>query len=86
MGGMTQQPQQPHLARRSSVHAVCVAVYRAHVGGEAGCCAACGQAAPCRTRRSAVRVIEAHADDPRRYDAGVRLVVGVAAAPVVLAA
>jgi len=69
------------VARRASVHAVCVAAYRAHRDDGDGSCAACGKASPCRARRNAVSVIEAYADVPRRYDVPegrVRFVAGVA--------
>jgi hypothetical protein len=71
------------VARRVSVHAVCVAACRTHRDDGTGACAACGQASPCRTRRNAVSVIEAYADDPRRYDAPagrLRPMAGVASA------
>jgi hypothetical protein len=61
--------QSGHLARRVSLLAVCVGVYRTHCDGGSGQCAACGSPSPCRSRRYAVAVIEAHADDPARYDA-----------------
>lgn len=65
--------------RRVSVHAVCVAAYRAHRDDGSGICVACGRSAPCRARRNAVMVIEAHADQPGRYnvpDARIRYVAG----------
>jgi hypothetical protein len=57
------------IARRISLHLVCVGVYRAHRDGGAGTCAACGKPSPCQPRQHAATVIEAHADDPGRYDA-----------------
>jgi hypothetical protein len=68
------------MARRLSVHAVCVAAYRKHRDDGAGCCAACGQSSPCQVRRNAGKVIEAYADVPGRYDvpdARLRLVPGI---------
>jgi hypothetical protein len=55
-------------ARRLPVHAICVAAYRAHRDDGTGVCSACRDPFPCRPRRNAVKVIEAHADDPCRYD------------------
>jgi len=69
------------LARRVSVHAVCVVAYREHHDDGAGSCAACGETSPCRRRRGAGSVIEAYSDDPGRYDVPdgrLRLVAGVA--------
>ena len=73
------------VVQRASVLSVCVAAYRAHRDGGDGLCVVCRRAAPCRPRRNAVKVIEAHADDPRWYDgahAGLRPVGAVAWARV----
>lgn len=69
VGANDRQVAPRRVAWRVSVLAVCVAAYRRHRDGGTGTCAACGAASPCRPRRNAVTVIEAHADDPRRYDA-----------------
>jgi hypothetical protein len=75
----------PRVAKRLSIHAVCVAAYRVHRDSGIGLCQACGQVSPCRVSGAAIVVIRAHADDPRRYDdperQRVRMVAGVAAAP-----
>lgn len=78
------------VARRLSLHTVCVAAYRAHTDNGAGRCGACGHVSPCPGRRNARRVIEAHADDPRRYDGPdgrwLRLVPDLATVPAARAA
>ena len=56
------------VAKRMSVHAVCILAYRTHHDDGTGSCAACGQMSPCWGRRKAGSVIEAYADDPHRYD------------------
>lgn len=73
-------------SRRLSMHAACVLAYRAHTDSTAGDCALCRQAWPCRTRRATAQVIEAHADDPSRYDGRLQLVAGVAASRAVVLA
>lgn len=66
-GGLSVAPP-IRVARRASVHAVCVAVYQAHYGDSTGSCVACDQPSPCRTRGQALKVIQAHSDDQLRYD------------------
>jgi hypothetical protein len=81
----TRETSAIRVVRRVSVLAVCVAAYRIHHDGGTGSCAACGEATPCRRRRNAVSMIEAHADDPSRYDGSadrLRLVAGVASASI----
>lgn len=56
------------VARRASVHAVCVLAYRRHHDDGTGSCSACGETSPCQRRRNAGSVIEAYSDDPCRYD------------------
>ncbi len=81
---MSQLSASIRVARRLSLHATCVVAYRRHRDCD-GACVLCGQVSPCFIRRRAITVIEAHADDPRRYDdvdgEQVRMVAGVAAAP-----
>ena len=60
--------QPARVAKRKSVHAVCILAYRTHHDDGTGSRAACGHMSPCRGRRNAGSVIEAYADDPHRYD------------------
>jgi hypothetical protein len=82
--GLSRLSTSIRVARKLSLHATCVVAYRRHRDCD-GACALCGQFSPCSVRRRAITVIEAHADDPRRYDEvdgeQVRMVAGVAAAP-----
>lgn len=68
-------------ASRTSLHAISVSAYRAHREGSFGVCVQCGRSAPCPARGFARTVIEAHADDPCRYDdldnSDVQIVAGV---------
>jgi len=61
-------PRPVHAARHMSLLAMCVDVYRAHRDDGTGRCMACGSPLPCRSKRHAAAVIEAHAHDPARYD------------------
>jgi hypothetical protein len=75
-------PARHRQASRTSLHAICVSAYRMHHAGSSGACVQCGKSAPCPARGFAKTVIEAHADDPRRYDdfdsGNVRCVAGAA--------
>ena len=53
----------------TATHKTGIEIFQRHVHNGRGACAYCGQRFPCCPHASALQVLQAAGDDPRRYDA-----------------